>query len=269
MADEPRGGQEDERGRDRYQVDDEGGGRERSGGIPSFGEPLDGAAGRERPGCGVPAPREPSSGSTSLDPVPNEGEIRYRERCLAKTGVRFRGDERLLDAGCGDGGVARLLRPRVAEVVAVDVVPSPAWRAEPGLSFAVADAAKLPFPDAGFDVVHSKDSLHHMEDPRAALAEYARVLRPGGTLLVIEGNRYNPVFYVHMTRALGHEHFTRADFRGLVSERFPEARFGSFEAHYVPWAGRLLPLQRLVEDVLERVPGLDPLLSYNFAVART
>jgi ubiquinone/menaquinone biosynthesis C-methylase UbiE len=196
------------------------------------------------------------------------GEHRYRERCLAKTGVEFRGDERLLDVGCGDGGVARLLRTRVAEVIAVDIEPSPEWRDEPRLSFAVADAERLSFADASFDVLHSKDSLHHMEDPRAALAEYARVLRPGGTLLVIEGNRYNPVFYVHMTRLLGHEHFSRSRFRELIAERFPSARLGSFEAHYVPWGDRLLPLQRVVEDGLERIPGFGRLLSYNFAVAK-
>lgn len=200
---------------------------------------------------------------------PTNGERRYRERCLAKTGVEFRGHERLLDVGCGEGGVARLLGGRVAEVVAVDVEPSPDWSEEPGLTFSVADAERLPFPDASFDVVHSKDALHHMDDPRAALAEYARVLRRRGTLLVIEGNRFNPVFYVHMTRVLGHEHFSRSCFRKLVAVQFPQARFGALEAHYVPWGDRLLPLQRLVEDGLERIPGLGRLLSYNFAVART
>jgi SAM-dependent methyltransferase len=179
-------------------------------------------------------------------PGSTNGEHRYRERCLTKTGVEFRGDERLLDVGCGDGGVARLLRQRFGEAVAVDIEPSAEWREEPDLSFSVADAERLPFADAS----------------------YARVLRPGGTLLVIEGNRYNPVFYVHMTRLLGHEHFTRSRFRELVAERFPAARFGAFEAHYVPWGDRLLPLQRVVEDGLERIPGLGPLLSYNFAVAR-
>jgi len=196
-----------------------------------------------------------------------DGELRYRERCLRKLDFRFRGDERLLDAGCGDGGVSRLLRARVAEVVGVDVEPSPAWRDEDGLRFLTASAEDLPCEGASFDVVHSKDSLHHMQDGERALAEYRRVLRPGGTALVIEGNRFNPVFYVHMTRMLGHEHFPQHRFRSLVRGVFPNARFGAFEAHYVPGADRLLPLQQLVEEGLERLPGLGRFLSYNFAVA--
>jgi ubiquinone/menaquinone biosynthesis C-methylase UbiE len=196
----------------------------------------------------------------------SSGEVRYQERCIDKTRVRFRGDERLLDAGCGNGGVARLLRRRVAEVVAVDIEPFPEWRDEPGLTFATADAERLPFEDASFDVVHSKDSLHHMHDPRKALAEYHRVLRFGGTVVIVEANRFNPVFYVHMTRMLGHEHFRRSVLRALVRERFPDARFGAFEAHYVPGVDRFLWLQHAVEETLERLPGVRWLLSYNFAV---
>ena len=194
--------------------------------------------------------------------------MRYRKRCLAKAGVAFRGDERLLDVGCGNGGVARLLRPHVGEVVAVDVEASPEWEDDPGLTFLVADGERLPFEHASFDVVHSKDSLHHMENPAAALAEYRRVLRPGGTLVAIEGNRFNPVFYVHMTKLLGHEHFSRGRFHSLVRQQFPNARFGAFEAHYVPWGERLLGLQHVVEEALEWIPGSDALLSYNYAVAR-
>jgi demethylmenaquinone methyltransferase/2-methoxy-6-polyprenyl-1,4-benzoquinol methylase len=195
------------------------------------------------------------------------GELRYRLRCLEKLGHAFRGDESALDAGCGDGGVARLLRERVRDVVAVDVQPFDGWHDEPGLTFRVADAEQLPFADAAFDLVHSKDSLHHMASPERALAEYRRVLKPGGTVLIVEANRYNPLFYPHMTLALGHEHFTRRRFRALVRAAFPDARFGAFEAHYVPGLNRALAAQHLVEEALERIPPVRRLLSYNFAVA--
>ncbi|HYZ90808.1 MAG TPA: class I SAM-dependent methyltransferase [Actinomycetota bacterium] len=197
----------------------------------------------------------------------SDGELRYRLRCLDKLGFSFRGDETVLDAGCGQGGVARLIRERAREVVAVDVERFADWNNEDGLDFQVANAEQLPFADASFDVVHSKDSLHHMESPERALAEYRRVLRPGGAALIVEANRYNPLFYPHMTLALGHEHFSRKRFRALVTAVFPQARFGSFEAHYVPGLDRGLALQHAVEEALERLPPFRPLLSYNFAVA--
>lgn len=196
----------------------------------------------------------------------NAGELRYRLRCIDKLGHAFRGDERLLDVGCGDGGVAGLLRERVREVVAVDVEESASWRDHAGVTFLVADAEALPFEEATFDLVHSKDSLHHMEHPERALAEYRRVLRPGGVALVVEANRRNPSLYVQMTLVRRHDHFTRGYFQRLVLREFQKARFGSFEAHYVPGAERLLGLQHRVEEGLERLGPVRPLLSYNFAV---
>lgn len=198
--------------------------------------------------------------------VTSGGEALYRLRCLDKLGFGFDGHESALDAGCGDGGVARLLRQRVREVVAIDVEPSPEWRDEPGLTFAVADAETLPFPASRFDLVHSKDSLHHMDSPERALDEYRRVLKRDGSALIVEANRYNPLFFPHMTLALGHEHFSRGRFRALVSAVFPDARFGAFEAHYVPGLRRGLAFQHAIEEGLERFPPFRPLLSYNFAV---
>ena len=198
----------------------------------------------------------------------NPGELRYRLRCIDKLGFAFRGDETLLDVGCGDGGVARLLRERVARVVAVDVHASPDWNFAPGVEFNVADGEALPFEDASFDVVHSKDSLHHMARPERALSEYARVLRPDGTALVVEANRYNPSLFLQMTLVRRHRHFTRSRFEALVGGAFPNARFGAFEAHYVPGAHRLLGLQARVEEALERISVVRPILSYNFAVAK-
>jgi ubiquinone/menaquinone biosynthesis C-methylase UbiE len=197
----------------------------------------------------------------------NAGELRYRLRCIDKLGHAFHGDESLLDVGCGDGGVARLLRQRVGEVVAVDIEQAPGWRDEPGLRFRVADAEQLPFEAASFDVVHSKDSLHHMARPDRALAEYRRVLRPSGFVLIVEANRYNPSLFLQMTLVRRHEHFSQRHFERLVRVVFPEARFGAFEAHYVPGGRRLLRLQHGVEEALERVSPLRPVLAYNFAVA--
>jgi ubiquinone/menaquinone biosynthesis C-methylase UbiE len=195
------------------------------------------------------------------------GRLRFRLRCLDKLRYEFRGDESLLDSGCGDGGVARLLRDRVGDVTAIDVVPSAGWRSKPGLRFLVADAEALPFEPDSFDVVHSKDCLHHMGAPERALAEYHRVLKSGGTALIIEANRYNPFFYPHMTLGLGHEHFTQTRFRSLVQTVFTEPRFGSFEAHYAPPLNRTLRVQNAIEETLERLRPFRPLLSYNFAVA--
>jgi ubiquinone/menaquinone biosynthesis C-methylase UbiE len=195
------------------------------------------------------------------------GELRYRLRCIDKLGYAFRGDERLLDVGCGNGGVARLLRERVGEVVAIDVEPSELWENEDGLSFSVANAEELPFADGEFDLIHSKDSLHHMDDPDKAVQEYRRVLKPGGTVLIVEANRYNPIFWVHMTKMLGHEHFPRRRFHELVRSAFPSAAFGRFDAHYVPQAEKLLGVQNAFEEAWERVPLASRLVSYNYAVA--
>jgi ubiquinone/menaquinone biosynthesis C-methylase UbiE len=197
----------------------------------------------------------------------NDGELRYRLRCIDKLGYGFRGDETLLDVGCGDGGVARLLRERVGEVVAVDIEPSAAWVDGAGLRFQVANGEELPFEDGSFDLVHSKDSLHHMEHPEKALLEYRRVLRPGGTALIVEANRSNPSLFLQMTLVRRHQHFTRTRFERFVGAVFPEPRFGAFEAHYVPGATRLLGVQNVVEELVERAGLLKPLLSYNFAVA--
>jgi SAM-dependent methyltransferase len=199
--------------------------------------------------------------------VIDAGLLRYRMRCLDKPGFTFREGDSVLDCGCGDGEVARLLRARCRNVVAIDVEAFKSWRDQPGLTFRVANAEDLPFEDASFDVVHSKDSLHHMDSPELALAEYRRVLKTGGSALIVEANRYNPLFYPHMTVALGHQHFSRRRFRALVSAVFPAARFGGFEAHYVPGLRRGLVVQHAVEEALERFPPFRPFLSYNFAVA--
>jgi len=102
----------------------------------------------------------------------------------------LRGDERALDVGTGAGAIALALAPSVASVVGVDVVPEllaeARRRAPANVSFVEADAAALPFGHGEFELVASARVFHHVPRPELVLAEMTRVLRPGGTMLVVD-----------------------------------------------------------------------------------
>lgn len=104
--------------------------------------------------------------------------------------ARLAGARRLLDVGCGNGAVTReLARLGRGQVIAVDhdaKMVAAASEALKGLRNVVvrpADAQALPFPDAHFDRVVCNLLLMWLSDPGRAVAEMARVLRPGGALL--------------------------------------------------------------------------------------
>jgi SAM-dependent methyltransferase len=105
-----------------------------------------------------------------------------------------RGHERALDVGSGAGHTALALAPHVASVTAVDLADEmlaqgQALAAERGIAnitFQRGDVERLELPDAAFDIVTSRYSAHHYPRPAAALREIARVLRPGGALLLVD-----------------------------------------------------------------------------------
>jgi len=100
------------------------------------------------------------------------------------------GEERALDVGTGAGALALALAPLVREVVGLDLVPDllaeARKRATENAEFVEGDAEELPFPAGSFDVVCTARTLHHMARPEVVLAEMTRVLRPGGTMLVVD-----------------------------------------------------------------------------------
>jgi SAM-dependent methyltransferase len=105
---------------------------------------------------------------------------------------------RVLDVATGAGDFALLLAQSLGsyeEIVAVDSQPRAVAQAAERLSkirggrALEADAAALPFPDGGFDLVSISNSLHHFPHPEAVLAEAFRVLAPGGQLMVFEMHR--------------------------------------------------------------------------------
>lgn len=102
----------------------------------------------------------------------------------------------VLDVGCGDGTVASVLAPRCRRLRCIDVDPRSVAAARSRLSThahvqaMVADAHDLPFPAASFDDVLLFHTLTYASDPARVLAQCARVLRPGGRVVILCLDRY-------------------------------------------------------------------------------
>jgi demethylmenaquinone methyltransferase / 2-methoxy-6-polyprenyl-1,4-benzoquinol methylase len=98
---------------------------------------------------------------------------------------------RALDVAAGPGNVAAELVARGAhEVVALDLslamLAEGASRGHERIRWVCGDAQRLPLPDASFDVVTISFGLRNVPDPQRALGEFARVLRPGGRVVLCE-----------------------------------------------------------------------------------
>lgn len=99
-------------------------------------------------------------------------------------------DWRVLDVATGAGHTALRFAPHVARVVATDITPGmldktaelAAKRGLTNVETKIADAEALPFDDVSFDLLTCRLAFHHFPNPRRALGEFARVLKPGGLL---------------------------------------------------------------------------------------
>jgi SAM-dependent methyltransferase len=99
------------------------------------------------------------------------------------------GGTTVLDIGCGLGGKTVAYAEAGARAVGVDIAPehvtqsvSFALSRGAAVPFLVGDAGSLPFRDGTFDLVVANDAMEHFTDPRSALAELVRVVRPGGVI---------------------------------------------------------------------------------------
>src|SRR6266571_3247668 len=99
-----------------------------------------------------------------------------------------------LDVGCGTGFLAFELAARGHHVTGVDFAPAMIAEArrkaaERGVSIRLeeADAEQLPFPPGTFDLAISRHLLWTLPHPEAAIDEWIRILRPGGRLVVVDG----------------------------------------------------------------------------------
>lgn len=101
--------------------------------------------------------------------------------------VQTRGFQNALDVGCGEGRFCRVLQHFGIHTVGVDLAPmliETAQQRDPQGDYRVGDAGALEFADDSFDLVVSYITLVDFPDIKCAIAEMARVLRPGGILLI-------------------------------------------------------------------------------------
>jgi ubiquinone/menaquinone biosynthesis C-methylase UbiE len=103
---------------------------------------------------------------------------------------------RVLEIGCGNGATTKLIMQHLAPVQLVGIDPSPVFldmaherfAGEPRVSFALGDAVASGQADSRFDLVIAHTVYSHLVDPEGALAEARRVLRPGGQLVIFDGD---------------------------------------------------------------------------------
>jgi demethylmenaquinone methyltransferase/2-methoxy-6-polyprenyl-1,4-benzoquinol methylase len=159
----------------------------------------------------------------------------YRRRALARAGLRE--GMRTLDVAVGTGLVAREAATLAGDpslVVGIDLSFGMlrAARLPAGVGKVQGPAERLPFGDRTFDFVSMGFALRHVADLEAIFAEYRRVLRPGGTVCVLEITRPRGAVYAAVLRAY---------MRGLIP----------LAARVVAKDGRMPELMRYYWDTIE------------------
>jgi SAM-dependent methyltransferase len=120
----------------------------------------------------------------------------------------------LADVGCGTGDLWLALRGRFRACIGVDAVRYEGLPAE--VEFHAADLdAGLPLPDASVDAAAAVEVIEHLENPRAFVRELARVVRPGGWVVVTTPNQLSALSLLTL----------------VVKGRFSAFQDGSYPAH--------------------------------------
>jgi SAM-dependent methyltransferase len=185
---------------------------------------------------------------------------RYAVAAQAATGLR------VLDAACGEGYGTALLARTAAHVTGVDVDAQAIAHAHEryargNVEFASGSVAAIPLADASVDLVVSFETVEHLAAQREMLAEFRRVLAPGGALILSSPNR--PV-YNEAGGEPNHFHvreLDRAELRALLDPLFPQQAWHAQRvcAHSLLWSERsregVVTFDTLVDDAVERRPA--------------
>lgn len=140
----------------------------------------------------------------------------HKEGLLRIVAGMLESGSRVLDVGCGDAWYSARMASRGLEVTGVDVSERAIAFARlivPDARFEVGSATSLPFPDASFDAITCIQVLEHLteDEVAAAVNEFARVLRPGGKLVVSVPSARRPLSRAHL------RHYTEDSLRETLA----------------------------------------------------
>jgi SAM-dependent methyltransferase len=137
--------------------------------------------------------------------------------------------KRVLDAACGEGYGSHLLSASAAEVIGVDLSMEAVEHArvkysDSNLSFRQADVTRLPLEDDSVDVVVSFETLEHLAEQDEMLAEFRRVLRSDGVLLISSPDRKTYSDETGYANPFHVRELYRDEFEALLARHFPAFR---------------------------------------------
>lgn len=178
----------------------------------------------------MPAPLE-FTGERFLPGVP--GDIAYEHWHRYAFAQRFVAGRRVLDAACGEGYGTALLARAAAQAIGLDVDPAAvehartAYAGRANLRFEPGSVAAIPLPDASVDVITSFETIEHLpaDDQPRMLAEFARVLAPGGLLVISSPNRRRYSDARHYANPFHLHELYRTEFARLLDADFAHQRW--------------------------------------------
>lgn len=148
------------------------------------------------PLCHTPTMKEAMADSDKFDSY-RANESHHVLRIARRFGFSIQ-DKKLLDFGCGTGGMTRnYLDEGARQVIGIDIDDPSIARAQkqfsaPGLEFIVSGEDHIPLDDASVDAVISFDAFEHVTQPARMIAEIHRVLKPGGEAFLDAWTWYHP-----------------------------------------------------------------------------
>lgn len=154
------------------------------------------------------------------------GDIQHEHYHRYLFAADFCRNRHVLDIACGEGYGCSLLSQVAEHVIGIDVHPETVAYAEstygsPNIRFIVSDATQIPLDDDSVDVVASFETIEHFQDHEKFISEIARVLRPGGLLIISSPNR---TVYSEQNQHENPFHvreLDREEFRSALSAHFP------------------------------------------------